>query len=1172
MKRGRNLLWTSLTLLIATSLVLSVFFSSQLLSIHPVHGHPASTKVYVDPPSIVPPDAPTPEEGGKITLRPDGDGTYNNWTGSYADWDDADTHDGDDTYVSVTAKDLFQSSTLEDHTTETWEIASVTVVIFARPNVTARGDLVAPTLVIEGEEHVGEEKLTGLTNKTYTIWTNEWGKNPATDDFWTWAEIDQLEAGVKSKLIQGGKWAGEMRVTQLYVEVSGPRFTVDVNVEDVTDLSIYQFEMFYNPDIIEGVWVNPKDAVEVGPFLGSAGGYVTQTPGIWNNTRGWLSITGAYLAETDPAKSPDGDGTLSTVIFRVVRKGETELRLGKKTGLMDPEGDWIIYGENLEDGYFRNVAVELIPTADFVYTPDIPLAHVPRVPIEGYNVTFDATTSQRGAADEAITTYKWFFRRAVGELTPGLEIFTGTDPLISYNYTTRSTPTLIYTVTLTIIDADDVVGTTPPLEVPVYAHDIHFKDITTSAPIGVLPPAVPYVDIGEVLEVTLVAENQGAFTESFDVSCFWSATYEGEMHLGSIDQSIEYPTRVTGLGAGATKNLTFYWDTTGCGGVPHAGRYRLHANATAVPYEFDKERDPTKLADNERTASGPRIRFHDMALSKLTPSEKAVTPGEIVQVELTVTNHGDFNETNVVVRTWAEKQGESPIDIGTTTIPLMTNKSFSDKYLKMTPPYRDNYTTTLTFDWDTSAVPAGTYTISAEASVVPVEYNITNNVINRAAPEWAEYAVNWDGVAGDDFNIAVLEDMTSVETVSNTGGSEEGMEVSLDISGPSGETRYCYVKVPKDALKGYPCLVLLDGADVTLEESTFTRQSTTDMFFYLTCTFSSTSTVQIFGPNSYPVDYPVGGPVEHSVGIASDSAVSGFGFSPSVGSGDITFDLAGGGYCAVGVPPELLEPDYTVSLDGSPGVFTMKSNLTHNFLYIHGSSLNVVVSGMIPAADTTSPAVSIVSPENKTYSVDYVLLNFTVDEATSWVGYSLNGQANVTLSGDPILYFLPDGVHNIVVYAKDAADNTGAGTVHFTVDTTAPTITDVSQIPLANNVLPEDTVKVNATVTDDVTGVKAVALNYTSDDGTWSSVDMTNPVGDVWSATIPAFPYCTNVTYMVIAEDNGGNTITTEEMGYDYGYHVIPEFPTWTSMLLIVVVLTVAVAIYKRRLLKRPLR
>jgi len=52
--------------------------------------------------------------------------------------------------------------------------------------------------------------------------------------------------------------------------------------------------------------------------------------------------------------------------------------------------------------------------------------------------------------------------------------------------------------------------------------------------------------------------------------------------------------------------------------------------------------------------------------------------------------------------------------------------------------------------------------------------------------------------------------------------------------------------------------------------------------------------------------------------------------------------------------------------------------------------------GTVPP-DTTPPTISIVSPENKTYSVNNVSLAFVVDDPTSWVGYSLDGQANVTI-------------------------------------------------------------------------------------------------------------------------------------------------------------------------------
>jgi len=220
----------------------------------------------------------------------------------------------------------------------------------------------------------------------------------------------------------------------------------------------------------------------------------------------------------------------------------------------------------------------------------------------------------------------------------------------------------------------------------------------------------------------------------------------------------------------------------------------------------------------------------------------------------------------------------------------------------------------------------------------------------------------------------------------------------------------------------------------------------------------------------------------------------------------------------------------------------------------------------LTSADLSPPNIMVLSPENATYSVDSVPLNFTVDETTSWMGYSLDGQTNATTAGDTILSSLVDGAHYVAVYAKDTAGNMGgSSTVYFTVDTTPPNITDVSQTPLENNVLPEDEVKVNATLTDYVSGVKQVILNYTNGNGTWIIVDMTNLEGNNWNATIPAFPYCTNVTYVIIAEDNANNTITTEEMGYEYEYHVIPEFPSFLILPLFMMATILAVMVHRRK-------
>ncbi len=82
----------------------------------------------------------------------------------------------------------------------------------------------------------------------------------------------------------------------------------------------------------------------------------------------------------------------------------------------------------------------------------------------------------------------------------------------------------------------------------------------------------------------------------------------------------------------------------------------------------------------------------------------------------------------------------------------------------------------------------------------------------------------------------------------------------------------------------------------------------------------------------------------------------------------------------------------------------------------------------------SAPAVTVTSPENKTYSATSVTLSYEVSEETSWVGYSLDGEANVTIDGETTLSGLSSGVHSIIVYAEDTDGNQGASeTIYFTI-------------------------------------------------------------------------------------------------------------------------------------------
>lgn len=89
--------------------------------------------------------------------------------------------------------------------------------------------------------------------------------------------------------------------------------------------------------------------------------------------------------------------------------------------------------------------------------------------------------------------------------------------------------------------------------------------------------------------------------------------------------------------------------------------------------------------------------------------------------------------------------------------------------------------------------------------------------------------------------------------------------------------------------------------------------------------------------------------------------------------------------------------------------------------------------------DTIAPSVLVLSPENSIYKASKASLNFTINEPFSEVAYCLDGQENMTISGNTTLTGLPNGDHNVTVYATDEAGNTGASeTVFFIVDAPAP--------------------------------------------------------------------------------------------------------------------------------------
>jgi hypothetical protein len=137
------------------------------------------------------------------------------------------------------------------------------------------------------------------------------------------------------------------------------------------------------------------------------------------------------------------------------------------------------------------------------------------------------------------------------------------------------------------------------------------------------------------------------------------------------------------------------------------------------------------------------------------------------------------------------------------------------------------------------------------------------------------------------------------------------------------------------------------------------------------------------------------------------------------------------------------------------------SHGSHNItVWIRAEQYMISYSGLVWAVFSTvsfsiPPQITILSPETKAYNISDVPLDFTVNEPFSKIEYSLDGQNNVTINGNTTLTWLPNGYHNVTVYATDEAGNTGASeTLFFNVNApesfpVAPVLAAVATLAIA---------------------------------------------------------------------------------------------------------------------------
>jgi len=238
---------------------------------------------------------------------------------------------------------------------------------------------------------------------------------------------------------------------------------------------------------------------------------------------------------------------------------------------------------------------------------------------------------------------------------------------------------------------------------------------------------------GETVSISVTVYNKGTSNETFELTVKYDNT------------PIQTKT-VTDLKNGTSKIVYFTWNTAGIA----EGTYNITAVASTVPEEIDTA-DNTKTCEKKVT-----LGRHSIAITNIIVSPIKVAVGESVSINVTVINLGNWAESfNVTVKYDNTEIETQPVGNLVQGVNI-----------------------TLTFNWNTTGVAEGTYTIRAVASSVPGEIDTTDNTSPDVTVLLGRHDVAVISVTVSQTEVLVGESMSISVTVENQGNWTETFNVT----------------------------------------------------------------------------------------------------------------------------------------------------------------------------------------------------------------------------------------------------------------------------------------------------------------------------------------------------------------------------------------------------------
>jgi hypothetical protein len=339
----------------------------------------------------------------------------------------------------------------------------------------------------------------------------------------------------------------------------------------------------------------------------------------------WFS----YVSEF-PAPVFNGNGTIATLTFKVLKKGQSQLKIASETTLSSADGKHIGYSPTVSEWLNPPLAGTVI----VVGAPSIKsVAYWPSVGVVDKPLHFSASVTGN---DTPVAKYMWDFGDRTG-------VKNTTTPTVDYNYTSSNT----YSVTLRVADADGAESadfTTTGVMV-ADSRDLEAASIILSQ--SSIKPS-------RTITVTTIANNRDHASFKFNENCTLRLYY----NTSSLGSSTTWVEVGTGKNAsipnfGGFEQTSFSLNSSSLPKLEAYYYFEFNVTGITSGYEANTANNvklSTALLYTNKTTHGVLIdnfAFGYKATSASTPT-LPVIKGEIANVSISVKNSGnDYDQFNV---------------------------------------------------------------------------------------------------------------------------------------------------------------------------------------------------------------------------------------------------------------------------------------------------------------------------------------------------------------------------------------------------------------------------------------------------------------------------------------------------------------------------------------------